>query len=92
MNVQKMIAAAINRRVIDVNHFGTQNWGDNSKYYQANPNNQYAKFFHNEDISYNSETYAFSYDDVFEQSSTIQANRPAKTRITIGGFYNVQGH
>ena len=92
LNVQKMIAAAINRRVIDVNQFGTQNWGDNSKYYQANPNNQYAKFFHNEDISYNSETYAFSYDDVFEQSSTIQANRPDKTRITIGGFYNVQGH
>ena len=43
-------------------------------------------------ISFESQTYAFAYDDVFDQSSTIQANRLEKTRITVGGFYNVQGH
>jgi len=93
-NVQKMFAAAINRHAIktDVPSTVTQDWGDRTQYYRSEPHNHYAKFFHGFDISYNSETYAFSYDDVFEQSSTIQANNPEKIRITIGGFYNVAGH
>jgi hypothetical protein len=92
MDVQKMVAAAINRRVIDLNGSNTQNWDTRSTFYQVNPNNQYAKFVHGFGISFNSETYAFSFDNVLEQSSTIQANSPDKTHISIGGFHNVQGH
>ena len=94
LNVQKMFVAAINRHAINPNASSsvTQNWGDNSQYFQTGPYNDYVAFFHGSDISYNSMTYAFAYDDVFDQSSTIQANCPEKTRITIGGFYNVQGH
>ena len=93
-NVQKMFSAAINRHAINPNASSsmTQNWGDNSRYFQSGPYNDYVAFFHRFDISFESQTYAFAYDDVFDQSSTIQANRPEKTRITIGGFYNVQGH
>mmetsp|Transcript_32508 Transcript_32508/g.37867 ORF Transcript_32508/g.37867 Transcript_32508/m.37867 type:complete len:90 (+) Transcript_32508:230-499(+) len=47
--------------------------------------------FHGFDITHNSETYAFLYDDVFEQSFTIQANYPRDIRITVGGFVNIQG-
>ena len=93
-NVQKMFSAAINRHAINPNASSstTQNWGDNSQYFQSGPYNDYVAFFHGSDISFESQTYAFAYDDVFDQSSTIQATRPDKTRITIGGFYNVQGH
>ena len=94
-NVQKMFAAAINRHAIDtsVPSSVVQEWGDRSKYFQNNPHNEYVSFFHGFDITHNSETYAFAYDDVFEQSSTIQATNPGveKTRITIGGFSNVSG-
>ena len=90
-NVQKMIAAAINRHALDPNlpSSATQQLGDSNRYYQTSPYNEYAKFFHGFDISHNSETYAFSYDDVFDQSSTIQASGPRDIRITIGGFSNV---
>lgn len=93
-NVQKMFSAAINRHAlrVSVSSSVAQNWGDRTQYFQTGPYNDYVAFFHGFDITHNSETYAFAYDDVFDQSSTIQANSPDKTRITIGGFYNVQGH
>ncbi|MFZ9848859.1 MAG: beta-1,3-glucanase family protein, partial [Flavobacteriales bacterium] len=48
--------------------------------------NYYAKFFHENGISYNNKTYAFAYDDVFDQSSTLQRSSPSKILVTFGGF------
>mmetsp|Transcript_59519 Transcript_59519/g.88389 ORF Transcript_59519/g.88389 Transcript_59519/m.88389 type:complete len:958 (-) Transcript_59519:144-3017(-) len=92
LNVQKMFAAAFNRHAMDttIQSPEVQQWGDNTKYFQNDPHNEYVAFFHGCDITYNSETYAFSYDDVFDQSSTIQATYPEKVRITIGGYSKVK--
>lgn len=86
--VQAQIAAAINRHAIDLNLAvgATQDFSTPSKYYITSPYNWYAKFWHQADISYNSKTYAFSYDDVFDQSATINAGSPLRATITIGGF------
>jgi hypothetical protein len=86
--VQAQICAAINRHVIDLNlaSGATQDFATDSKYYVTSPYNWYAKFWHQPDISYNSLTYAFCYDDVFEKSSTINASSATRATITIGGF------
>jgi hypothetical protein len=89
--VQAQIAAAINRHAIDLNLAvgAMQDFATASKYYQVSPYNWYAKFWHQTDISYNSKTYAFSYDDVFDHSSTINASSPLRATITIGGFAGI---
>lgn len=86
--IQAQIAAAINRHAIDLNLAtgATQDFATPSKYYVTNPYNWYAKFWHQNDISHNSRTYAFSYDDVFDQSSTINAPSPIRATISVGGF------
>ncbi|UOB18379.1 beta-1,3-glucanase family protein [Abyssalbus ytuae] len=86
--VQKMLAAAINRHAIDLN-LGSgvvQDIGNPANYYQTWPYNWYAKFFHRTDISYEGWVYAFSYDDVFDQSATVHTPVPNSIKITIGGF------
>ncbi len=42
-------------------------WFDPRTYYQTNPNDDYAAYFHG--ISLNKRSYAFAYDDVNDQSS-----------------------
>lgn len=86
--VQAQIAAAINRHAIDLNMAvgATQTFSNPAQYYQVNPYNWYAKFWHRTDISFNGRTYAFSYDDVFDQSSTLNAGSPQRATISIGGF------
>jgi hypothetical protein len=86
--VQAQIAAAINRHAIDLNLAvgATQDFGTPSKYYVTSPYNWYCKFWHRTDISYNSQTYTFAYDDVFNQSSTINAGSPLRATISVGGF------
>jgi hypothetical protein len=86
--VQAQVAAAINRHAIDLNLAvgATQDFATPSKYYVTSPYNWYCKFWHRSDISYNSKTYSFAYDDVFNQSSTINAGSPTRATITIGGF------
>jgi hypothetical protein len=86
--VQAQVAAAINRHAIDLNLAtgAMQDFATPSKYYVTSPYNWYCKFWHRTDISYNSKTYAFAYDDVFNQSSTINAGSPLRATITIGGF------
>ncbi len=90
-NVQKFFAASFNRGIIDPDSPDgqLQDWGDEPEFYKRPIFNEYAGFFHRPDISYDSDTYAFSYDDVYDLSSTIQATFPEKIRITIGGFANV---
>lgn len=89
--VQAQICAAINRHAIDLTLAtgATQDFSSASKYYQTSPYNWYCKFWHRSDISYNSLTYAFCYDDVFNHSSTINATSPLRTTITIGGFSGI---
>ena len=86
--VQAQICAAINRHAIDLNIAtgATQDFGTPSKYYQTSPYNWYCKFWHRSDISLNSLSYGFCYDDVFDQSSTCNASSPIRSTITIGGF------
>jgi hypothetical protein len=86
--VQAQVAAAINRHAIDLNIAtgANQDFATPSKYYVTSPYNWYARFWHRTDISFNGRTYAFSYDDVFDQSSTLNAGSPQRATISIGGF------
>jgi hypothetical protein len=86
--VQAQICAAINRHAIDLNLAAgaTQDFATDSKYYVTSPYNWYCKFWHQPDISYNSLTYSFCYDDVFDKSSTINASSPVRATITVGGY------
>lgn len=88
--VQAQICAAINRHAIDVSMTSgeTQNFGNTTGYYQSSPYNGYCKFWHDSNITYQGQTYAFCYDDVFDQSSTVHTDAPENITITIGGFYN----
>jgi hypothetical protein len=86
--IQAQICAAINRHAINLT-LGTgvtQDFSSASSYYQTSPYNWYCKFWHRSDISYNSLTYAFCYDDVFNHSSTVNASSPVRATVTIGGF------
>ena len=86
--IQAQVCAAINRHAIyttaaigevQYNH-------DATRFFKIEPFNQYVNFFHNTDISYQSQTYAFAYDDVGDQSSTIQCTFPTKVVVVIGGY------
>ncbi|PJJ53131.1 beta-1,3-glucanase family protein [Hymenobacter chitinivorans] len=86
--VQAQMTAAINRHVVDVTTAtpGQQNWYDASKYYQAGPANYYARFWHLPGISVDNLSYGFAYDDVNDQSATLQTAQPTKVIATFGGF------
>lgn len=86
--VQAQIAAAINRHAINLNlgSGAMQDFGNPATYYQTWPYNWYAKFWHRTDISQDGQTYAFSFDDVFDQSATIHTPSPTNIKITVGGF------
>ncbi len=86
--VQAQFVAAITRHAIDLNSLSgsLQDFGDTSRYYQTWPYNWYSKFFHRPDISEDSQTYTFAYDDVFDQSATVHTPNPNSIKITIGGF------
>lgn len=88
--VQAMFCGAMNRGVIDVNLADgeLQDWGDTSKFFKVDTYNPYVKFFHEPEISYDAYTYAFAYDDTFDQSSTCATSHPASITLTIGGFVN----
>ncbi|MGL1936591.1 MAG: beta-1,3-glucanase family protein [Fibrobacterales bacterium] len=87
-NVQKFVCASLNRGIVnpDAPDGEFQDWEATDAFFQRDIYNEYVGFFHNPEISYNSETYAFAYDDVYDLSSTIQATFPEKIRVTIGGF------
>jgi len=87
--VQAQFCAALNRHAIDLTAASgaTQDWSDTSRYFKTAPANDYVKFWHDADISYNRFSYGFCYDDVFDQSSTIHSSSPERAEITIGGFY-----
>lgn len=86
--IQAQIAAAINRHAIytDVTDGTVQNTHDADRYFIHEPYNEYVSFFHNEEISHDSKTYAFAYDDVGDHSSTLQNTFPTGARVIIGGY------
>jgi len=89
LNIQKHFSAAFNRGAIDLDAESGEllEWSDLSTYFgSTTTHNEYVAFFHSEDISFEGETYAFAYDDVFDYSSTIQSTTPETVKITIGGF------
>ena len=86
--IQAQIAAAINRHAIytEIIDGEVQFTHDASRYFIHEPYNEYVSFFHNEEISYESQTYAFAYDDVGDHSSTLQSTFPTRVRVIIGGY------
>jgi hypothetical protein len=86
--IQAQVCAAINRHAIYTNAaVGEVQYNvDETRYFKFAPFNQYVNFFHNSQISYNSKTYAFAYDDVGDHSSTIQCTFPTKVLVVIGGY------
>lgn len=86
--VQAQLTAAINRHVVNTTttNVGQQNWYDVSKYYQIAPFNYYARFWHLPGISVDNLSYGFAYDDVADQSATLQTPQPTKVVATFGGY------
>lgn len=90
LNVQKHFSAAFNRGVIDLDAgYGEWiSWDDSDDFFNNSHygHNEYVDFWHDESISFEGETYAFAYDDVFDYSSTIHTTDPNMVQVTIGGF------
>jgi len=86
--IQAQVCAAINRHAIYTNTpvGQVQYNGDATRFFKVDPFNQYVSFFHSTDVSYQSQTYAFAYDDVGDQSSTIQCTFPTNVKVVIGGY------
>ena len=86
--IQAQISAAINRHAINTNITGStiQYSHDSSLFFKIKPYNEYVAFFHKDNISYDSKTYAFAYDDVGDHSSTIQCTYPTNVKVIIGGL------
>lgn len=91
--VQAMFCGAMNRGVIKTNLADgeLQDWGDTGSFFNTDVCNPYVKFFHQKDISYDGYTYAFAYDDTFDQSATCATNHPERAVVTIGGFKGQSG-
>lgn len=91
--VQAMFCAAFNRGQFRT-QTDLQNWDpDNGIAPFAGgtefPCNEYVKFFHSTDVTVSKgRTYAFAYDDTFDQSATCYSTAPQRAVITIGGFVN----
>ena len=86
--VQAQLTAAINRHAVNTTttNPGQQNFYDKNTYYTAAPMNYYARFWHLPGISVDNLSYGFAYDDVNDQSSTLQTPQPTKVVATFGGF------
>ncbi|VXB98832.1 Carbohydrate-binding protein [Flavobacterium sp. 9AF] len=88
--IQAQLTAAINRHVVDVTSAnpGQQNWHNIPSFYQANPMNHYAKFWHLPGISVDNLSYGFAYDDVADHSPSLHTTQPTKAVAVFGGFGN----
>ena len=86
--VQAQITAAVNRHALTVagGAAGQQDFYNVSKFYQTTPFNYYARFWHQPGISVDNLSYGFAYDDVADQSATLQTAKPTKVVATFGGF------
>lgn len=83
--LQAQFCGAMTRGIIQLRE-GEQNWGDAANYFKQYTYNKYVWFFHQSDVSYDGKTYAFAYDDTFDQSSTTYVTWPHNINVIIGGF------
>lgn len=89
--VQSMFCAAFNRGMFRTTT-ALQDWNPDgsTKAFTGGtefPHNEYVKFFHDPSITASGgHTYAFAYDDTYDQSATCYANKPVRATVTIGGF------
>ena len=86
--VQAQITAAVNRHALSTTAgaAGQQNFYNVAGFYGAAPMNYYARFWHLPGISVDNLSYGFAYDDVADQSATLQTPQPTKVVATFGGF------
>ena len=86
--VQAQMTAAINRHVVNTTTAtpGQQDFYNVGSFYQTAPMNYYARFWHLPGISVDNLSYGFAYDDVADQSATLQTPQPTKVVATWGGF------
>ncbi|MBP5259090.1 MAG: hypothetical protein J6Z12_00420, partial [Paludibacteraceae bacterium] len=63
-----------------------QNWRDNTRYWESDIRSDYMAFWHSDLVSFESKTYAYDLDDIFEQSSTQVCDRPDSVIVSLGGF------
>ncbi|MBD5316921.1 MAG: hypothetical protein HDS11_04555, partial [Bacteroides sp.] len=91
LTVQAMFCAAFNRGQVRTTT-DLQDWDpDNGiRPFQGGtefPCNEYVKFFHDTAISVSGgKTYAFAYDDTFDQSATSYSTAPQSAVVSVGGF------
>lgn len=89
--VQAMFCAAFNRGMFRATT-ELQDWNPDGpvKAFSGGteyPCNEYVKFFHDPSITASDgRTYAFAYDDTYDQSATCYCHLPTRATITIGGF------
>ena len=76
--LEAQMCAAFNRHIMN----DATQWATPGSWYSASPANWYAKFWH--DHSVGGLAYGFAYDDVSNQSSTIQAGTPEHAVFGIG--------
>ncbi|MFT0174487.1 beta-1,3-glucanase family protein [Paraburkholderia mimosarum] len=76
--IEAQLCAAINRHVMG----DTTKWNVPSAYYAAPPYNEYARFWHDHGIS--GLAYGYAFDDVNNQSSTVQVPVPEYIVLGIG--------
>jgi len=91
--VQAQLTAAINRHVVNTTSAtpGQQDFYNVGSFYQAAPMNYYARFWHLPGISVDNLSYGFAYDDVADQSATLQTPQPTRVVATWGGFAGQTG-
>ncbi|MBQ8056133.1 MAG: hypothetical protein IJ270_04900, partial [Paludibacteraceae bacterium] len=63
-----------------------QVWDNPDNFWKNEICSDYMAFWHSDLVSYDSKTYAYDYDDVFEQSSTQNCARPDSVVLSLGGF------
>lgn len=96
LTVQAMFCAAFNRGMFRTTT-ALQDWNPEgpTKAFTGGtefPCNEYVKFFHDTAITASQgRTYAFAYDDTFDQSATCYSTAPTSATVTIGGFVNGGG-
>ncbi len=85
MNIEKFIVAAMYRTVFMETPTSTKNsWGSNAmiqKYYTNEPVNHFAKIMHTN--SKDQLCYAFGFDDVCDQSSSVTSGATKDMNIKI---------
>jgi hypothetical protein len=76
--LEAQICAALNRHVME----DVSKWGGATNWWNQEPTNEYARFFHDHSVS--GLAYGFAYDDVSNGSSSIVAPQPEHMTLGIG--------